>query len=41
LEGPGCGHAFDNHDAPMFHQPEAAARAWDITKGFLARTFPA
>jgi carboxymethylenebutenolidase len=32
------GHAFDNHDAPMFHQPEPAARAWEITRGFLART---
>jgi len=35
-----AGHAFDNHDAPMFHQPEPAARAWAITKDFLARTFP-
>jgi carboxymethylenebutenolidase len=37
---PDAGHAFDNHDAPMFHQPEPAARAWAITKDFLARTFP-
>ena len=36
----GAGHAFDNHDAPMFHQPEPAARAWEITKEFLARTLP-
>jgi len=36
----GAGHAFDNYDAPMFHQPEPAARAWAITKDFLARTFP-
>ena len=36
-----AGHAFDNHEAPMFHQPEAAARAWEITKAFLARAFPA
>ena len=36
-----AGHAFDNHDAPMFHQPEAAARAWEVTKAFLARRFPA
>jgi carboxymethylenebutenolidase len=36
-----AGHAFDNHEAPMFHQPEPAARAWEITKDFLARTFPA
>jgi carboxymethylenebutenolidase len=36
----GAGHAFDNHEAPMFHQPEPAARAWELTKEFLARTFP-
>lgn len=36
-----AGHAFDNHDAPMFHQPEPAARAWQITSEFLARTLPA
>jgi carboxymethylenebutenolidase len=34
---PGAGHAFDNHDAPMFSKPEAAARAWEITREFLAR----
>jgi len=38
---PDAGHAFDNHEAPMFHQPEPAARAWAITKDFLARTLPA
>jgi carboxymethylenebutenolidase len=38
---PDAGHAFDNHEAPMFHQPEPAARAWDMTKDFLARTLPA
>jgi carboxymethylenebutenolidase len=38
---PGAGHAFDNHEAPMFHQPEPAARAWEITREFLARTLPA
>jgi carboxymethylenebutenolidase len=37
----GAGHAFDNHEAPMFHQPEPAARAWEITREFLARTFQA
>jgi carboxymethylenebutenolidase len=37
----GAGHAFDNHEAPMFHQPEAAARAWEITRDFLGRTLPA
>jgi carboxymethylenebutenolidase len=31
------GHAFDNHEAPMFHRPEAAARAWDLTRDFLSR----
>ena len=36
-----AGHAFDNHEAPMFHQPEPAARAWEITRDFLARTLPA
>lgn len=35
-----AGHAFDNHEAPMFHQPEAAAAAWAITRDFLARTLP-
>ena len=33
----GAGHAFDNHDAPMFHDAEAAAHAWGLTRGFLAR----
>ncbi|MGO9906505.1 MAG: dienelactone hydrolase family protein [Solirubrobacteraceae bacterium] len=35
-----AGHAFDNHEAPMFHQPEPAARAWEITKDFLGRRLP-
>jgi carboxymethylenebutenolidase len=35
-----AGHAFDNHEAPMFHQPEPAARAWEVTRDFLARTLP-
>ncbi|HTX31207.1 MAG TPA: dienelactone hydrolase family protein [Solirubrobacteraceae bacterium] len=35
---PDGGHAFDNHDSPMFSRPEAAARAWAITEAFLART---
>jgi carboxymethylenebutenolidase len=35
------GHAFDNWDNPMFHQPEPAARAWDLTRAFLARALPA
>jgi len=36
-----AGHAFDNHEAPMFHHAGAAARAWEVTKAFLARTLPA
>jgi carboxymethylenebutenolidase len=35
----GAGHAFDN-PSPMFHNPDAAARAWEITSEFLARTLP-
>jgi len=34
------GHAFDNWDNPMFHQPEPAARAWEQTRAFLTRTLP-
>jgi carboxymethylenebutenolidase len=33
----GAGHAFDN-PSPMFHNAEAAAKAWEITSAFLART---
>jgi carboxymethylenebutenolidase len=36
----GAGHAFDNHFAPMFHDPEAAAHAWELTRGFLGRALP-
>jgi carboxymethylenebutenolidase len=32
-----AGHAFDN-PAPMFSKPAAAARAWQLTADFLART---
>jgi carboxymethylenebutenolidase len=35
----GAGHAFDN-PSPMFHNPDAAARAWEITREFLARALP-
>ncbi len=35
---PGAGHAFDNHEAPMFYVPEPADAAWELTKDFLART---
>lgn len=37
---PDGGHAFDNWDNSMFHQPEPAARAWELTRAFLARTLP-
>jgi len=33
----GAGHAFDNHEAPMFHDAEAADHAWELTRAFLAR----
>ncbi|MFI5613826.1 dienelactone hydrolase family protein [Amycolatopsis sp. NPDC051903] len=36
-----AGHAFHNNVAPMFHNPEAAERAWDLTTDFLRRTLPA
>jgi carboxymethylenebutenolidase len=34
---PDGGHAFDNHESPIFSRPEPAARAWEITREFLAR----
>jgi carboxymethylenebutenolidase len=37
---PDGGHAFDNWDNPIFHQPEPAARAWELTRAFLRRTLP-
>lgn len=37
---PDAGHAFDNHDSEMFSQPQAAARAWELTSDFLARELP-
>ena len=37
----GPNHAFDNHNAAMFHHAEAAAAAWRQTAAFLAREFPA
>jgi carboxymethylenebutenolidase len=30
-----AGHAFHNHAAPMFHNPEAAAAAWQLATAFL------
>jgi carboxymethylenebutenolidase len=35
-----AGHAFHNHVAPMFHNPSAAAAAWELTTEFLARELP-
>ena len=32
-----AGHAFHNRVAPMFYQPEPAARAWQLAEEFLAR----
>ena len=32
--------AFDNHTAPAFSDPAAAAAAWDETKQFLAEHYP-
>ena len=37
----GPNHAFDNHNAAMFHHAQAAAAAWKQTAAFLAREFPA
>ncbi len=36
-----AGHAFHNRMAPMFHQPDPAARAWHRTEVFLRRHLPA
>lgn len=35
-----AGHAFDNHESEMFHQPEAARAAWSKTMAFLAQHLP-
>jgi carboxymethylenebutenolidase len=35
-----AGHAFDNSFAPTFHDPRAAARAWELTSAFLSRALP-
>ncbi|MGV9770925.1 dienelactone hydrolase family protein [Streptosporangium sp. NPDC003464] len=32
-----AGHAFHNHEAPQFYDPEAAPVAWDRAVGFLRR----
>ena len=36
-----AGHAFHNRMAPMFHNPEPAARAWQRIVQFLGRHLPA
>jgi carboxymethylenebutenolidase len=36
-----AGHAFHNRKAPMFYQPEPAARAWERTVEFLRQHLPA
>lgn len=38
---PEAGHAFHNRMAPMFYQPEPAARAWQRTQDFLGEYLPA
>jgi carboxymethylenebutenolidase len=35
-----AGHAFDNHEAPMFYNPACAAEAWEVTAAFLKRELP-
>jgi carboxymethylenebutenolidase len=35
-----AGHAFDNHESDMFHDPAAAASAWAKTMAFLAEHLP-
>jgi carboxymethylenebutenolidase len=37
---PDAGHAFHNRMAPMFYQPEPAARAWQRAEEFLRRHLP-
>jgi carboxymethylenebutenolidase len=36
-----AGHAFDNHEAPMFYNAAAADEAWAVTTAFLGREMPA
>ncbi|MFB9626697.1 dienelactone hydrolase family protein [Nonomuraea helvata] len=35
-----AGHAFHNSEAPMFHNPEAAERTWEVALGFLSEHLP-
>jgi carboxymethylenebutenolidase len=36
-----AGHAFDNHEAPMFYDEAAAKAGWAKTMAFLAEHHPA
>jgi len=36
-----AGHAFDNHEAPMFYDESAAQAAWSKTMAFLTQHHPA
>jgi carboxymethylenebutenolidase len=35
-----AGHAFDNHESEMFHEPDAARAAWSKTMAFLGEHLP-
>ncbi|MBI2709750.1 MAG: dienelactone hydrolase family protein [Actinobacteria bacterium] len=35
-----AGHAWENAEAPMFHDPDATAASWAITVDFLGRRLP-
>ena len=35
-----AGHAFDNHEAPIFYNRSAAEEAWAVTTEFLERELP-
>ena len=35
-----AGHAFDNHEAPMFYNESAAKSAWAKTMAFLGTHLP-
>jgi carboxymethylenebutenolidase len=35
-----AGHAFDNHESDMFHDPAAALAAWSKTMAFLGEHLP-
>ncbi|MGW0802240.1 dienelactone hydrolase family protein [Nonomuraea sp. NPDC002799] len=35
-----AGHAFHNSESPMFHEPGAAERAWQVALGFLDEHLP-